>query len=1070
MAVDNKLGESMADNQSSIIDNREENTLLLGLQRMGSGGKELLVATAFFSLDALLLMADTLGEYTHIRLLFGDEANPKQRRQLLDKLALDSERDLLEQREKCPLLSPLQKAEELFKAGVVEARCYTARKFHAKAYLAVRPTMFPDQMAVLGSGNFTRPGLLENIELNVILTTDQTAQLKAWYDERWAEAAKDVVTEDVLDEIRRHLELWDPYYLYLKALYTWGLDRQGLPTGETTRLLKMLDKHQEDGYLQALKIIEKQNGVMVCDGVGLGKSFIALALMEHYLREGKKILLVAPKNILDNSWDGYLEEYLSTYREPFDSINEKPMTEFGFDLRDPEVDAAKLREIEGLAVQADVVFIDESHNFRTTAANRYKNLYGILAPSNGSRKKVIMLTATPINTAYQDISAQLALVTHDSGSIGGYNIAQIKKYASSLDKDRDEADSSGQLSLAMLDTPSKALNKVLELAVIQRSRKTCKELSRAVGKPLRFPKRHDPQCVEYVIGPESEEYRKLIEFADRVFRPGIAYIDSLRKALEKAKLEGKEFDPTKFPKGPSNGLKLAAFLPAQYRLQPEAGEKQYTDEVHLAGLVFANALKQLESSPPAFQGIIQSLGTGLIARLRCVFGDDAAEAISPHVGWMRTPLFQVQESETNNGLDPDIADEGDTLDASGDEVDEWVNKAIQSRGLQRKLADFTADKFDVKRWKANIVSDLGFLQQVHEAILRARKQPDPKLDKVCPVILADLERKRRVLVFTQSRRTAEYLERELRRLLKDHSVARIDSRIEGDLRKAIVFAFCPFYNPDAYAQSVPKRIDVLISTDVLSEGVNLQEAGAILNYDIHWNPVRLIQRIGRVDRRLDEDDLRPNPEFAIYNVLPPKEIEKIIKLVSSVERRTLKISRALGIDVSFFKSTDPAGTLKEFNAQYEGEMKSIDLVATQYARHFDKPDTELAAVMERIPLGAFGVWEKAPQNGLFALFTMQPTDKATDADKRKYEQVIGRPVFALEQAGYPISHDAGAILNMLSKTAEGEHSGVPSDEQQLSTGLTRLKNSIRQQFADVSLPGTIVPKLVCWMELRKGGA
>lgn len=1059
----------MSDNQSSIIDNREENTLLLGLHRISYGGRELLIATAFFSLDALLLMADTLTGYRRIRLLFGDEASPKQRRQLLEKLRLDSERDLLEQREKCPLLSPLKRVETLFKAGVIEARCYTARKFHAKAYLAMRPEVYPQQMAILGSGNFTRPGLLQNIELNVVLTPEQTGQLQAWYDDRWAEAAQDIVTEDVLDEIRRHLDLYDPYYLYLKALYTWGLDRQGLPTGETTKLLKMLDKHQEDGYLQALKIIEKQNGVMVCDGVGLGKSFIALALMEHYLREGKKILLVAPKNILDNSWDGYLEDYLSTYRHGFRSVYESPMTAYGFDPDNPEIDPEKLREIGGLAAQADIVIIDESHNFRTTAANRYKNLYGILAPNNGNRKKVIMLTATPINTAYQDIGAQLALVTHDSGSIGGYNIGQIRKYASSLDKDKDEIDSSGQLSLTLLDTPSEALNKVLALAVIQRSRKTCKELSRAVGKPLRFPTRKDPECVEYVIGPESDEYRKLIEFADRVFRPGIAYIDSLRKALEKAKLEGKEFDPTKHAKGPADGLKLAAFLPAQYRLQPEAGEKQYTDEVHLAGLVFANALKQLESSPPAFQGIIQSLGTGLIARLKQVFPDSAADAIAPHVGWVRTPLFQSQQTELELGVDPDIADAGDTLDASGDEVDEWVNQAIRSRGLQRKLADFTPEKFDVERWKANIVSDLGFLRQVHEAILRARKQPDPKLDRVCPVILEDLKQNRRVLVFTQSRRTAEYLERELRKLLKDHRVARIDSRIEGDLRKAIVYAFCPFYNPEKYAQSVPKKIDVLISTDVLSEGVNLQEAGAVLNYDIHWNPVRLIQRIGRVDRRLDEDDLRPNPEFAIYNVLPPKEIEKIINLVSSVERRTLKISRALGIDVSFFKSTDPAGTLKEFNAQYEGEMKAIDLVATQYATHFGSVDPELAAVMERIPLGAFGVWEGAPQSGLFALFTMEPTDKATDADKAKFEQIIGRPVFALEQVGYPIMHDAGTILGLLSKTVEGEHSGTPSDEAQLSAGLTKLKNSVRGQFAEIALPDVIRPRLVCWMELRKGG-
>ena len=1065
---------------TTIIDNRDGNTLLTALQRMGAGGRDLTVASAFFSLDALLLLADALDGYDRIRILFGDDASPKQRRLLLEKLRLTSDADLLVQREKLPLLSALQKVEALFRSGRVEARCYTANKFHAKAYLIMRPDVYPAQMAVIGSGNFTRPGLLQNTELNVELTPEQTSQLQQWYEERWEEAAEDVVTEDVLNEIRRQIDLYDPYYIYLKALYTWGQDRQGPGLERRSKLQEMLDKHQEDGYLQALKIIEKQHGVMICDGVGLGKSFIALALIEHFCREGKNVLLLAPKNILENSWKGYLRDHLSRYRSPFGNIHEMPMTALGFepnsygkdqdllDLIDEDQDI-----VRQFCERSDVIVIDESHNFRTRSANRYRNLYNIIEPCNGKRKTVVMLSATPINTVYTDMSSQLALITHEGGAIDGYSIEQIRKAARELDKDRSQ-DMSGQLSLQIGYTPSETLNKVLERVLIQRSRTTCKQLSVAAGRDLRFPKRNDPECIEYAIGRESESYRVLIELADERFRPLARYLEAVRKELGKLKDSDTGALPNRLLKGPAKGIKLAAFWTEQYKRVPEIGSKLYHDEVHLAGLVFANAMKQLESSPVAFQGIIQSIALGLIARLRHVFREDAETIIEPHTGWIRTPIFSSFDDDANEDASSDIIDDGDTLDASGEEVDAWLQQAVRSRNLENKLRDFTSESYDVERWKYDIIGDLDFLREIHSAIIKARRQPDPKMVQVCPVIERELSAGKRVLVFTQSQRTAQYLENELNGCLKGYNVARIDSRVD-ETRAAIIHAFCPGYNKPPvdnsgklkWPHSIPKRIDVLISTDVLSEGVNLQEAGIILNYDIHWNPVRLIQRIGRVDRRLDTRVTPGEHEFSIYNVLPPEEIEKIIKLVESVEHRTLKISRALGIDASFFKATDPAGTLKEFNKYYEGEMNASDIASTHYVRCFDDPDPKVMSILDQLPPGAFGAWGKAPLDGLFALFTMEATEAASAIDREHFAQVIGRPVLILEQTGRQMLIDAGAILDILSRTNHGEHSNNPSDEQQLSQRLRKLKDAVRTQFAEVSLPRTIVPKLVCWMELRK---
>lgn len=1058
---------------SSIIDNRDGNTLLHGLQMMSAGGRVLRIATAFFSLDALLLLADTIADYDRICILFGDDSDAKQRKRLLEMMRERSDEDLLKQRDNSPNLTPLKKVEALFAAGKIEARCYTAKKFHSKAYVIDRPNIYPSQMGIIGSGNFTRPGLMQNIELDVILTPEQTRHLDEWFDARWAEAVQDVVTADILSEIRRQIDLYEPYVLYLKALYVWGEQQEAeLPTLGRTKLLDALDPHQEQGFLRALRILEKQHGVMVCDGVGLGKSFVALALMEHYCRLGQNVLLIAPKSILVSSWNGYLNSYLSRYRQPFGSIYEIPMTELGFDPTGnaEEETPQKLQEkrelVQSLAERADVLVVDESHNFRASNASRYQNLMAIVRPYRG-RKKVILLTATPINTAYRDISNQMAVITHDAGNVGGYSIEQIKRYANELDKERPTVSPDGQLTLGLADTPSEALNRVLESVVIQRSRATVKALAEAKGKVVHFPRRSAPQCIEVTIGPESQEYRSLIRLADKRFRPGIEFYNLMRTEIEKAEKTGKPPSAVRIPRNLPKGIKLAAFLTEQYRRVPVEGRKTYQDEVHLAGLVFANTLKQLESSPVAFQGILQSLGTGLVARLRYVFGEEARPLITEHEAWIRTPLFPRPEPEDGEEWDADIEEDGDTLDASGNESDAWLSQAVKTRQLAKKLKEFNRETFDVDRWRDDIRADLEFLREIHAATLLARKQPDPKLTDVLPELLKRVQAGERVLVFTQSQRTAEYLEKELRDRLPRYGIARIDSRVE-QTRAAILYAFCPGYNPPAQASSIPKRLDVLISTDVLSEGVNLQEARAIVSYDIHWNPVRLIQRIGRVDRRLNPDVTPQDHAFDILNILPPDEINDIINLVGAVENRTLRISKTLGLDDSFFRSDDPAGTLKEFNSACEGEITAADKALHAYARlSVEPPDERTQRLLQAIPPGAFGVWNHAPQDGLFALFTMEPTAKATTADRERFAAVIGRPVLLLERPNREPLTDAGEILSLLAQTRPGTPSGTPSDETQLAQRLKKLRDAVRHRFAEIGLPATIQPKLVCWMEWKQ---
>lgn len=1050
---------------TSIIDNRDGNTLQLGIENITEGSRSLSVATAFFSLDALAIVAGNLHGCDSVRILFGHESDRTQRAKLLQRLREQSDADLAERRLDDPTLSNLAKIDALFKSKRIQARCYTARKFHAKAYLAER-SHYPNQMGILGSGNFTSPGLTRNIELNVVLTPEQTAALSRWYEERWEEAVDDDVTAILQQEIKRQIDLYDPYAIYQRALLAWGDHYQGgIAAEDGLRLKRVLDPHQALGYRRALEILDREHGVLVCDGVGLGKSFIALALMEQFCRRKKNVLLIAPKNILESSWNSYLEEFLGDFRQPFGTIYEKAMTDLAFDAdEESPADSSlkKQRELEKLIERVDVVVVDESHNFRTTSTQRYGTLKRIaesLSPVPGERKKVILLTATPINTRYQDLSAQLALISQEHGSLAGFDTARINAAARQADAvaRKDEV---GQLALdfdGMDRSGNEVLRKVLEATTIQRKRTTCIELARAVGKDLAFPIREAPTQMEYEL---SDSWKSVVRLSHKRFAPTAAFLKAMREEYKKAEAQKVVLKPTKLP-GKSAGIKFAAFLPEQYRIAGDVGRRDYQTEVLLAGLVFTNTLKQLESSPAAFQGILQSLGTSLLARLRHVFGALADQDIEPHSGWVNTPINAL-------ALTDGEADEesGANADLNGEELDEWLEKAISGRHLHKKLDGFTADCFDVQKWRTDILNDLSYLRDIHRETVEARQLADFKLLKVKEILRDRLNRGQRVVVFTQSQRTSFYLEKTLIDEFPQASIARIDSNVKQETRADILHAFCPNYNPRP-KQVRRERVDILICTDVLSEGVNMQEAECILNYDIHWNPVRLIQRIGRVDRRLDPQKNPVPHSFSIVNCFPPDDINDIIKLVDTVEQRTTRISRTVGIDQAFFKATDPAGTLKEFNSAIDGEPTAVDRANERYVSFLADPDRDIRAEVEQMPPGAFGVWERAPINGVFALFAMAEAgkDALSDSDRARSRAVLGMPVLALETAG-KIGMDAAEILEVLSATVKGKRSGNPGDPNALKESLQRIKQAINQSFRSINLVAGIQPKLVCWMELR----
>ncbi len=1091
-------------NLSSIIDNQGENTLKQAIEKITVDGRELWIATAFFSLDALNLIGENLLKAEKIRLLYGAEASPRERNRIIQALQDRSDEDLLRERKDDPLLQGLHFAKQLIDEGRLEARIYRKQNFHAKLYISHR-TGEPPISSIVGSGNFTRSGLTMNVELNLKTQEEQTEKLVAWYQEKWAEAEQDDITEILSKQIARQIELYPPHLLYLKALMLWGDWIQGrdpLPQG---RMLKVLDPHQIEGYRRALKVLRRDDGVMICDGVGLGKSFIALALMEYFIGKNKRVLLVAPKAILDSAWDRYFKTYLPEKDDDFASVRGRSVDYFGRyaprqateeselllveKLKSKGESGAKrakdrddfLARLESLSKKADVVIIDESHNLRTPFAQRYLNAMAMLHPEDAEKKKIVLLTATPLNTKHVDLTAQWGLIAGLDGSIGTRPLAELRKLASSLDSEMRK-DPERQLELNEKVPGDRLMLEAMKRLAIQRSRAECKRIGEAAGKRLRFPKRRPPEVLEYKLSPT---YSDLVDEVEREFTKLAKMIRSYREEVKRAsKAQGSLFDRKKVQL-PRQGIRLSAYMPNLYRYEDSATLRESQVESFLASLVFTNVMKQFESSPVAFQSIIQSLGAGLCARLLKIFPEDerAQETVDRHRQWINVLVrtFGEEAGYDDNPEAEDVIIAGDVPDPEEDPDYLWrethadrVNTALRSAAVRNALPDFSDKTHNVAAWRRDIESDLHTLERLAENVRLARQNgEDLKLACIADVLQREYDKGRKVLVFTQSVRTAEYLEDTLPRLVEGATVRRIDANVGGARRQRLLNAFSPRYNPAPFDQDpLPglERLDILISTDVLSEGVNLQEAGCILNYDLHWNPVRLIQRIGRVDRRLADDD--PEHEFDIFNVFPPPELERILNLVGTVEGRVAAISRLLGIDQSFFKSTDPEGTLKEFDGMVDGTIDADEDLLREY-NSLPEMDSDAVRLAESVPPGAFGAWKGSGTTGAIAVFTMQLHKEAPEGDREKFGAQVGTPIFVMktsepgsERQKPEFSHDPVAILSRLARTVPGEPSAKPSmDGKALRKLLAELREEAEENLP-AKLPQSVGLELVLWLELQ----
>src|ERR1017187_8511100 len=898
-----------------IVDNSDESWKgLKYLQDWTEIASAFDIATGYFEIGALLALDGKWQKLDKIRILMGSEVSSRTRQVILDALKQEITtrlNDSIEaEKEKNDFLSGLAAIVKALRDGKIECRAYAKKKFHAKAYITHPRVAVIGSVALVGSSHFTVPGLTQNIELNIqVKAAGDVRQLQDWFELHWAEAEN--ITPEILNTVERHIRDYTPFDVYAKALDEL-FRRHELTASEwektESKIHPILDQYQRDGYASLYHTAANYNGAFLCDGVGLGKTFIGLMLIERLVMyEKKRVVLFVPKSGRVPVWERNIKPYLPHLLNGFLSFKIFNHTDL---MRGVSADGTDFPSIfDQMTEQADAVVIDETHHFRNrgltreSGGSRYWKLYDLCA-----NKQVFHLTATPVNNALTDFQHLIELFSREKQDafatrVGIHNISahfrQLEKQLASI----VSGQVLGELFTANSVEAGQVLfsDKLFRELVVQRSRAYVVESQKQQGASAAlFPTKEDPRVAEYSV---KKTYGHLLGKVELAFEK------------EKPLFALAPYHPLDYPVGAVD----------------EKGNFEIGRQRGLVRLIRVQILKRFESSITAFEQSCQNLLLKFMAFLE-VNSQSKRESerlekwrtrnkeLLTHIHTRRQELAEDDASEeTEETLGDEFLDHFEALDRKTYRVDEIFD-----------------DTFD----------DLETLVDFLEELKTFTPAQDDKLKALIKLLKSDADLKgRKVLVFTEYMATARYLKRELQAAGID-GVDEVDSASKRD-RAEVLQQFAPYYNDSSSSDLAArglKETRILLATDVLSEGLNLQDATHLINYDLHWNPVRLMQRIGRVDSRLnpatekrilaahpDQKDLRGT--VAYWNFLPPDELDNLLRLYRTVSHKTIRISKTFGIEgKKLLKPDDDYAALKDFQHSYEGATTPTEKMQLELER------------------------------------------------------------------------------------------------------------------------------------------
>lgn len=740
---------------------------------------------------------------------------------------------------------------EWIKSGKLEVRAYPSEKIHAKVYIMTFKEGSVDEGRVItGSSNFTEAGLLNNLEFNVELKDRRDYEYALLMFNRLWDNSVDV-SEKYVETIRTKTWLNDeikPYELYLKLLYEYFNERlslDGLELEEGYTPDNFMDlKYQKDAVQDAKQILEEYGGVFLSDVVGLGKTYTGTLLAREL--DGRT-LVVAPPALIDRNNPG---SWYNAFGE--------------FGVRQGEFESiGKLDSIivNGVDRYTNVI-IDESHAFRNEETQRYEKLAQIC-----KGKRVILVSATPLNNTPKDIVAQIKLFQDGHKStLPNPMVRDLDAYFGGLQRRLDRVDrkKNPKEYIAIMQENAEDIRKnVLDYLMVRRTRTVIEKYYKSDLKVqgLKFPRIADPRPVYYIFDKTVEK----------------AFDDSLHII--------------------TGSLKYSRYTPLLYLKHIDQRERM--GQINMGKFMKGLLLKRLESSKYAF---MMSLGRFIKSYKR--FIEEYEKGFVYVSSDYSQKIFELLEQEDF----------------------ETIDRFIEEDRAKR----YDADEFD-KSLVEDLKSDLHVLEQIRD--LWEEITVDPKLETFKELLETEkILRKSKILVFTEAKETAEYLERNLKEVSFPGDGVRYFSGSGGTTNRNEIIS-----NFDASARNQKDDIQLLITTDVLSEGVNLNRSNVVINYDIPWNPVRMMQRVGRINRVAKK---LPYNTIYTYNFFPTGNIEKEIGLESAAEAKIEAFIEMLGDDAPLL--------LDEEVKSHESLFKKLNSKETIVGEEEDDKELEYLQEIRRV--------------------------------------------------------------------------------------------------------------------------
>ncbi|MFA4916087.1 MAG: helicase-related protein [Syntrophales bacterium] len=855
-----------------IIDNRQEK-LVDHINRILDSRDAARFAVGYFFLSGLTAISEKLSRIKELRLLIGNTTNRETLEQLaegyhrLEMVAEAAEAERYPKRSDISqmsmettgsvrigmeLMDQTDEGEILVKSLVrmieekrLKVRVYTRGRLHAKAYIFDYGTVYDrngkpvdrheEGIAVVGSSNLTLSGVNHNTELNVVVQgNDNHAELVRWFEDLWKEAQD--FDENLMQEMKASWAIAPvrPYDIYMKTLYALVKDR--IEGGEDQDLLwddeitRRLADFQKVAVKQAIQIIRDYGGAFVSDVVGLGKSYIGAAIVKHFERvEHARPLIICPATLVE-MWERYNEVY---------QLNARVLS-MGY-LRERDARPAQFLKEDVIYRDRNFLLVDESHNFRYADPQRYKMVESFLETG----KKCCFITATPRNKSAWDVYYQVKLFHQDDKTDLPIDPPNLKEY------------------FRLIEKGEKNLPDLLSNLLIRRTRNHIlrwygydSETHRQID-PSHFRDYQDGRRRAYVMVAGKHQFfpkRELetIEYSIEETYQGLYH--ELRGYLGKASRKGQPVKP------PPNELTYARYGLWHYVVKEKQKKEPYASlhraGSNLRGLIRVLLFKRFESSIYAFRETVRRLLT-----VHKRFLEALAQGFIPAGEDAQAILYEPNQDE-----------EQELMDA-----------------LRQVSGKYNVADFDLPRLKGHIAHDIRLLERMLELISPITSDRDAKLQTLLKKLKEKPLKDGKRLIFTQYADTARYL---FENLNPQGARQDIDVIFSGDKSKArVVGRFAPKANPEYRFTAGEKELMTVVATDVLAEGLNLQDCDKIINYDLHWNPVRLIQRFGRIDRIGSEHDVVYG-----FNFLPETGIERNLGLRQKLHNRIQEIHDTIGED------------------------------------------------------------------------------------------------------------------------------------------------------------------------------